>query len=442
MYFKAKSKSIVGYIRRAISKEFLKHHLSISLYRNSYSLVMAGIVTSALGLLFWVIAARLYSPEDVGLASATISAVILLSSIAYLGLGIGLIRFIPSAGERSISLINSSLTVAGLTSLVVSAIFIGGVGLWSPALSYLQERPIYAILFLVFTLVWTLSHLVDETFISKRAAHFTLIKNAISSVLKIILLLVPVFFMGAISIFLSAAMGMMVGVLISLLFFLPLIFKRYLPIPTLRRDLIRRIIPYSLGNYIGLLLWGLPAMIYPLIVVNALGAEATAYFYIAWAIASIVFMIPIAISFSVLAEGSYYEELLIPSIRKSLLLCTVILVPSILILCALGSKLLLLFGATYSQESLTLLIVLAFSSLPLMVNQFYITVNRVRKNIKMVAIVSGIIAFLCLSLGYILMLRFGITGVGIGFLAAQIIVAVTVFLPMIRQPKIHKVSYE
>jgi len=409
MYFKAKSKSIVGYIRRAISKEFLKHHLSISLYRNSYSLVMAGIVTSALGLLFWVIAARLYSPEDVGLASATISAVILLSSIAYLGLGIGLIRFIPSAGERSISLINSSLTVAGLTSLVVSAIFIGGV-----------ERPIYAILFLVFTLVWTLSHLVDETFISKRAAHFTLIKNVISSVLKIILLLVPVFFMGAISIFLSAAMGMMVGVLISLLFFLPLIFKRYLPIPTLRRDLIRRIIPYSLG----------------------LGAEATAYFYIAWAIASIVFMIPIAISFSVLAEGSYYEELLIPSIRKSLLLCTVILVPSILILCALGSKLLLLFGATYSQESLTLLIVLAFSSLPLMVNQFYITIHRVRKNIKMVAIVSGIIALLCLSLGYILMLRFGITGVGIGFLAAQIIVAVTVFLPMIRQPKIHKVSYE
>src|SRR5207302_4108548 len=41
-----------------------------SLFRNGYALIASSAVTSLLGMVFWVVAARRYSPRDVGLNSA------------------------------------------------------------------------------------------------------------------------------------------------------------------------------------------------------------------------------------------------------------------------------------------------------------------------------------------------------------------------------------
>lgn len=44
-------------------------------------------VQALLGFVFWILAARLYTAEAVGLASAALSAVSLLSLLAIFGLG-------------------------------------------------------------------------------------------------------------------------------------------------------------------------------------------------------------------------------------------------------------------------------------------------------------------------------------------------------------------
>ena len=49
-------------------------------------------------------------------------------------------------------------------------------------------------------------------------------------------------------------------------------------------------------------------MILPIMVLNVLGAEQAAYYYIAYAIAALLFMIPSAISMSLFVEGSHGEE--------------------------------------------------------------------------------------------------------------------------------------
>lgn len=433
---------IASFVKSTISKERLTQHLRIPLYKNAYYLMAAGLVTSILGFVFWILAARLYPPEDVGLAAAAISAVILLSNVGHLGLGYGIIRFVPRADEKFVPMINSSLTLAGLTSLAVGAIFLGGVGLWSPALSFLSERPIYISMFLLFTLAFVISHITDEIFISKRATQFTLIKAVIAGVIRILLLLLVVLSFGAISIFFSAVISIVISALVALFLFLPLVHRGYLPIPILRRDMINKIIHYSLGNYLSLLLWGLPAVIYPLMVVNILGAEPNAYFYIAWAIASMLFLVPTAISFSVFAEGSHNEELLLTNARKALTLGVLVAIPGILFLSMLADKILLVFGEAYSQEAVTLLIVLASSVLPLTVTQIYLAVNRVKKKIKMVVIISATAALLSLGLSYPLMLWLGITGVGIGFILGQGLVAAAVILSLLYQRKRQGLSNE
>ena len=51
----------------------LRAHMRDPLSRSGYALVLGSAITSALGMGFWVLAARLYSAADVGTASAMIS---------------------------------------------------------------------------------------------------------------------------------------------------------------------------------------------------------------------------------------------------------------------------------------------------------------------------------------------------------------------------------
>lgn len=61
------------------------------LHANSVYLIINFGVTAMLGLAFWAMVARLYTPKEVGLGSALRSAVALLSFLCSLGLGYGLI---------------------------------------------------------------------------------------------------------------------------------------------------------------------------------------------------------------------------------------------------------------------------------------------------------------------------------------------------------------
>ena len=118
----------------ATSKQKLRQLWHIPLYSNAFYLMAANAAAALLGFIFWIVVARFYSPEDVGLASAAIAALGLLAAISYLGLGMGLIRFLPQSGENADSMINTVLTIGTLSSIVAVFIFIAGLGFWSPAL--------------------------------------------------------------------------------------------------------------------------------------------------------------------------------------------------------------------------------------------------------------------------------------------------------------------
>ena len=57
----------------------LTAHLRDPLYRNGYALVLSSAATSVLGILYWVLAARLYSTAVIGVNSALLSALSFLA---------------------------------------------------------------------------------------------------------------------------------------------------------------------------------------------------------------------------------------------------------------------------------------------------------------------------------------------------------------------------
>ena len=104
------------------------------LFANAGYLTGVNLVAGLAGFLFWSLAARLYQPQEVGVASAIISAVVLLAGVASLGVGAGLIRFLPEA-RRPRRLLNSAFTLTTLAALLVAGVYLAGLPLWSPSLA-------------------------------------------------------------------------------------------------------------------------------------------------------------------------------------------------------------------------------------------------------------------------------------------------------------------
>ena len=76
------------------SKEELKRHFKDPLFKNAYFLMFSSLTSAGSGFFFWLIAARFYSTADIGLASAIISAMGLISMLSLLGFDISLVRFL------------------------------------------------------------------------------------------------------------------------------------------------------------------------------------------------------------------------------------------------------------------------------------------------------------------------------------------------------------
>src|SRR5215469_11667697 len=94
------------------------------LYRTGYALTINTLGTSALGFVFWAIAAHLYDRQAVGRNSALLSALILISTLTQINFNIILQRFLPQAGKSASRLIGLGYGVSSLASLPVTLAFV------------------------------------------------------------------------------------------------------------------------------------------------------------------------------------------------------------------------------------------------------------------------------------------------------------------------------
>jgi len=82
------------------NREELKQHLKDPLYKNSFFIMLTSISTSGFGFVFWMLAAKLYPKEDVGIATALISSMTLLVLLLRFGLDQSIIRFFPEGRQK------------------------------------------------------------------------------------------------------------------------------------------------------------------------------------------------------------------------------------------------------------------------------------------------------------------------------------------------------
>lgn len=390
-------------------------------------------ITSLIGFVFWVVVARVYSSTDIGLASAAISVSTLLALIANLGLGFGLVRFLPHARDNGNKMINSCLSIGSLAAIALSAIFLAGIQLWSPALVFIRDSYLYAIIFTFFTLAFTLNQISDQVFVAARRAGFLLSRNLIYNLLRIPLPLLFASFFKTFGIFTSWTISLVAALLISVFLFIPRVQPEYRPAFTIKKKTINEISQFSLANYLSHLFWTAPGLIFPVIIVNILGTEPNAYFYIAWAIGNLLTSIPGAVGTSLFAEGSYQEDQLWGNVWRGLKMSFLLLVPAVALFLIIGDKILLVFGVSYSEGATDLLRILAASSLPSAINLIYLAIKRVEKKLGIIiGLPLGMMIF-SLVVAYVLLPDMGISGAGIAWLGGQTAVAAVITVNWVRK---------
>ncbi len=414
----------------------LKALFGVSLYRNAIFLIAANLANSLLGFVFWIAAARFYTPEEVGLGSAVISATQLLTGLAGLGLGFGLVRFLPGSPREARRMINTLLAVSALMSVLAAGVFLAGLGVWSPELVFVRQSALYAALFVVFTAVFTCSGLLDNAFIARRHSGAVVVRSLIFGVLKTVIAIGLAAPLAAFGILSSWGIAAFIAVAVSLVWLLPAALRgaRNPAFPHKEGEGItdaaspqnegegapgvREFGRFSVGNWVGALLWAAPGQVLALMVVHQLGAAANAHFYVAFTIAGILFAVPAMASTSLFAEGSSDERLLRQHVRRSLKLTFAILVPGVVVVLLGAGYLLWPFGRAYA-EAADLLRLMALASLPMALNVTFIGVKRVEKKVGAVVLVSGLTAALTLVLSWMLLPRLGINGAGVAWLVGQ-----------------------
>jgi O-antigen/teichoic acid export membrane protein len=446
-------------MRAASRREGLKGIFRVSLYRNAVFLITANVLNALFGFVFWIVVARFYTTEEVGLGSALVAAMQLLASLSSLGLGYGLIRFLPKTGQPE-RMINTMLVTSALAAVLAAGIFLAGLGVWSPKLAFVRDNPLFQILFIIFAVMFTVNGPLDSVFIASRRAHYVIIKNLIFGATKIVLVMLLAAALAAFGILSSWGLAIGLAVMIGLIFLVPRALtpnpayplekgegardesisvsspsinsrqalekgrgtRRYRFRPVLDAGILKKTASFTMGNYIYALLWGAPVQVLSLMIVNQLGASSNAHFYVALNIAGMLFTVPTMVAMSLFAEGANDEQALKHHISQSLKMSFIILVPAILAAILLADYLLRLFGQSYAGEAAGLLRILAVSALPLAVNIIYLGTKQVEMKVRTMILIAGLTALITLGLGYFLIPGLGINGAGWAWLASHLLI--------------------
>jgi len=401
-------------LKRIDLKNVYKHVMTDPLYRNSLFNMASTFMLGGLGFVFWIIIARLYKAENVGIATTLISIMTLLTSFTLLGLNSSLNRYLPKSANKN-ELINSSFIIVTLVTLLASVIFLLGLRVFSPQLLFLQSDFLYSVSFAVFVIFCAWNTLVESIFMAFRAASSIFMKNSIISILKLILPFAFIAF-GAYGIFASTATALALGVLAGLVVIM-LKFK-IKPSLAVNVSLVRETSVYSFANYIVGFMFNMPSLVLPVIILNVLSAKYAAYYYIASMIQNILLIIPLATAQALLTEGSYNEAELKKHVKKAIVTILITLVPATTVIVFGGNILLQFFGKSYANEAFNFLqlysISTIFTALILVAN----AILNVKHQTKLLVISNLIASVLTLWLSYAF-ISDKLVGIGWGWTLGQ-----------------------
>jgi O-antigen/teichoic acid export membrane protein len=349
--------------------------------RDGMALVLSSAISSAVGMLYWVVAARMFDPATVGVNTTVVSTLGLLGIIAQLNLGSAMLRFVPVVGRGARALVAACYATGIGAALVIGTGFALGAGWWGTgpagrgrggrARGLLRRRD---------AVLDRVQHAGLPAHRIKRA-RIVPFENLGFALLKIVLLVVGglLGFSGAIAG--SWALGTAVTVVaISIYLF------RVLPPHQAKGErppspvTLRAMRGFVAADWLGSMCLTIVNFGLPLLVFAELGADSAATFGVAWQLAYALYLVPTGMGQSLVAHSAADPSDVDAAYRTMLTKSLTLVIPAVLVLSAGSWLVLMVFGEHYAETGSLLLALSVFSAIPACVNLSEIAAARVRQH--------------------------------------------------------------
>jgi O-antigen/teichoic acid export membrane protein len=397
--------------------------------RDGMALVLSSGVASGVGLLYWVIAARLFDPTTVGLNSAAISAMTLIGSAAHLNMGNAMLRFVPVAGRRAAALVAACFGIGIGVAALAGLVFALGSGVWAHELVDAFGFPALLAFFVVSTPIWTIFVLQDAALTAIKRANVVLLENLLFSVLKVAFLAGAAWFALAGGIALSWVIATAVSVVVVNVWLARAVRRLSAGAgPPAEPITVRDIGGFVRSDYAGNVCWQAAVFGLPLVVLAAIGPDGAATFGVVWQIAFALYLVPIGMGKSMVAHAAGRPGAADAARRSMERKTLMLLVPGAFVLAAGSYLVLSLFGRTYAETGTLLLVLLAVSAIPNAVTQATIWAARVRRRNAVLFAVPALLAAMVFGGTWVLLPVMGVTGAGVAWLGAQCLLAAGILL--------------
>ena len=404
-------------------------------HRDGLALVASSGLTSAVGLLYWVVAARLFEPATVGVNSVALSTMQLLGGVAHLNLTQALLRFGPVAGRALRRLVLVCYGVAGAVAALVGLGYAAGARTWAPEMAAAVGHGPLLVFFAVATPVWAVFTMQDYLLTALGRATVVPLENLVFAVAKLGLLgaAVGVGYAGGIAgSWLLATVAVVVAVNAWL-------FVRVVPrvgdggpVEPLRWRAVARFVR---SDYAGAVLWQLAMYGVPALVLARLGAEDAAVYGVVWTMAIALYLVPSGMGQSMIAhtagDPGRAEDARRAMVRRSLQL----VVPAAAVLAVGAYPVLWLFGPAYAERGSWALALAALSAVPQVVTASVVARARVLQRVRVLVAVPGTLAVGVLAGAWLLMPVLGITGAALAWLVVQLVGAAVLLTRTRRRPR-------
>ncbi len=390
-------------------------HLDAPFVRNAYSLVGSTLATSGFGVIFWFVAAHMFTENEFGRDAALISTMLFLSSISQLNLTNGFNRFVPVAGNRTRRLVVTGYVAAMSTAFVASTVFVLGLNVWAPRLHLLQDNWLYGVWFVAGTMVWTVFALQDAVLTGLGEARWVLLENVVYGIVKIGLLFVVVAALPGLGVYAAWTLPLIVIVFAVN----GLIFRRF--VPERSRPPLEAVDARTVRHFVGFdmvatLTLSATIGLMPVIMLSILGPAASGYLYISWTWSYTLYLVSIGIGMSFVTETAKAPERIVEFARKMIKHTLRIVAPLSLVIALAAPLILRIYGPNFSAHSTRLMQLLALSAIPNAVTLTYLNITRVQRRMKAViattAALSAGVFVISISLAPVI----GVAAVGVGWL--------------------------
>lgn len=386
------------------------------LLANAASLIGTTAVTSALGFAYWALAARYFRAEVVGYASATVSAMSLLSTLGTFGLGTMLIGELPRRGMRP-GLISAALLAAAAAALTLAV----GFAVISPHASHhlgpLVQPMSRAALFAAGVVIIAVGMVFDYATIGLLRGGLQLSRNVIFAVGKLPMLLATVSIIQHDS-DISLTLPWVGAAALSLA--LVALRLRASGIPVLPRPNWRLL--RGLGKTTAAHSWlnlslATPSFSMPVLVTVVVSPAANAAFYAAWMLANILYLIPAQLALTLYAVASADAHSLAGKLRFTLRLSLLAGLPAMACL-GLGARIVLnMYGPGYARQGTFTLCMLVLGYLPMITKVHYLAVCRATGRVSRAAALLSITACAELTAAAAGGVLLGLKGLSVALLA-------------------------